>query len=282
MFEPKYMIGDDEFSIQYMYKKGYSTMAEPHFHPFYEIYYLMQGERIYFINGKVYTAERGDLIVINPHDVHLTTSTEVPEFERILINFKHEFVHGSSPPPEQAWLPFAQGSSLIRFPMKDQAVNEQLIKEMLAECKGQQEGYKDYVRLLLSQLLLRIHRQSLQGNHEPERYAHPMHKKITEIATFLNDHYQDDVTLEQISKQFYISPSYLSRVFKKITGFHFREYLQIVRVKEAQKQLRETKDKIVTIAEQTGFGHVSHFNTTFKKIVGVSPLRYRKQMNMER
>ncbi|MCS7464332.1 AraC family transcriptional regulator [Paenibacillus doosanensis] len=276
MFGPKYYIENDSFSIQYMYRKGFSTMSTPHFHPFYEIYFLLQGERTYFINGNIYTARRGDMILVNPYDVHRTTSSEVQEFERILINFKETFVPPGGAQTLVRFLPFAQGSSLVRFSMKEQPVVEQMIREMLTECENQQDGYVEYIKSLMSQLLIKIFRQSTEAKQEPLQYAHPMHQKISEIATHLNHHFQENITLEQTAKQFYISTSYLSRVFKKVTGFHFREYLQLIRVKEAQRLLRESHEKVLTIAEKTGFEHVAHFNTTFKKVTGMTPLRYRK------
>ena len=277
IFGPKYYIENDSFSIQYMYRKGFSTMSTPHFHPFFEIYYLLQGERTYFINGNIYTARRGDMILVNPYDVHRTTSSDVQEFERILINFSEQFIPANSVPSGPQFLPFVQGSRLIRFSMKEQPAIEHMIREMLSECENQADGYVDYVKSLLHQLLIKVYRHSTDGKQEPLQFAHPMYQKISEIATHLNDHFQENITLEQIAKQFYISTSYLSRVFKKITGFHFREYLQLIRVKEAQRLLRETHEKVLTIAEKTGFEHVAHFNTTFKKVTGMTPLRYRKQ-----
>ncbi|MOA03991.1 Bifunctional transcriptional activator/DNA repair enzyme AdaA [compost metagenome] len=89
-------------------------------------------------------------------------------------------------------------------------------------------------------------------------YKHPMHQKISEIALYMNRSYEKPITLEQVSKQFYISPSHLSRVFKRLTGFQFREYLQVVRIREAQKLLETTSDPVQLIAES------------------VTPLRYRK------
>ncbi|MFE5317748.1 AraC family transcriptional regulator [Paenibacillus sp. NPDC056579] len=277
IFGPKYFIENDSFSIQYMYRKGFSTMSTPHFHPFYEIYYLLQGERTYFINGNIFTARRGDMILVNPYDVHRTTSTDVQEFERILVNFSETFAPIEGSPGGSPFLPFVQGSRLLRFSIKDQTIIEQMMRDMLAECEQQQEGYVDYVKSVMRQLLIKIYRESTSSRQEPLQYAHPMHQKISEIATYLNGHFHENVTLEQIAKQFYISTSYLSRVFKKVTGFHFREYLQLIRVKDAQRLLRETNEKVLIIAEKTGFEHVAHFNTTFKKVTGMTPLRYRKQ-----
>lgn len=281
IFGPKYHIGDDAFTIQYMQRKGYSTMPGTHNHPFYELYYLLQGERTYFINGSVITAQRGDMVIVHPYDVHRTTSTQVPEFERVLINFKEQFIEGMQQPGLNTEpllpLPLSKQTRLLRFSMKDQAAIERILREMLTECEERQPGFEMYVKALLHQLLVRMHRQ----NHVTELSLHsaipPIHAKISEIATYLNGHFQEQITLEQIAKQFYVSVSYLSRMFKKVTGFHFREYIQVLRVKEAQRLLRETQDKVLTIAEKSGFEHIAHFNTTFKRLTGVSPLRYRKQ-----
>ena len=51
---------------------------------FYELYYLLEGERVYFINGKVHVAQQGDMVIIVPHDLHSTASSQVEQFERKL------------------------------------------------------------------------------------------------------------------------------------------------------------------------------------------------------
>ncbi|KRG08909.1 helix-turn-helix transcriptional regulator [Lederbergia galactosidilytica] len=273
-FGPKYYLENESFSLQFMYRKGYSAMSTPHAHAFYELYYLRKGERVYFINGKVYTVKSGDIIVINPHDVHRTTSSSVPEFERILINFTHDFLESGILSSDLPLLPFQHGSQLIRFPVKEQPNTEQLIFEMLRECKKKQPGYTFYVKALLTKLLIQIYRQSFQAPPENE---HPMYEKISEIATYLHQHYLEELTLKKIAGQFYISPSYLSRTFKKVTGFYFSEYVQAVRMREARRQLIESDEKVLTIAGNVGFHSIAHFNKTFKKMTGVSPIQFRKQ-----
>ncbi|MNI72529.1 Bifunctional transcriptional activator/DNA repair enzyme AdaA [compost metagenome] len=103
---------------------------------------------------------------------------------------------------------------------------------------------------------------------------------MTEITTYINHNYKSNLTLATISEIFFISPGYFSRSFKKITGFSFIEYLNNVRIREAQLLLRETNTKVIDIAEQSGFESIAHFGRVFKQFTKQSPNVYRKVMRM--
>ncbi|HZG85983.1 AraC family transcriptional regulator [Paenibacillus sp.] len=275
-WRPKFHIGHDDFSIQYLSRTGATNMPRPHEHSSFELYYLLNGERIYFMEDQVVTVRKGDLMIIYPHQLHSTASTEKQRFERILVNFSPAFIEQGG--GQVTSLLRTGGSRLVRVPLKDQPDVERLLRAMLAECEGAQTYYESLVRIYLSELLIRIRRIELSMHARAgTEYEHPMHHKITEIAQYIKANYHQKLTLEQIAKQFYISPSHLSRTFAKLTGFRFREYLQTVRIREAQKRLAESKDSVQRISEQAGFEHIAHFNKTFKKIVGTTPLDYRKR-----
>ena len=92
-----------------------------------------------------------------------------------------------------------------------------------------------------------------------------MHRKVSAIVNYINENYEKDyLTLSYLSEHFYISPSYLSRVFRKATGFTFIEYLNSVRIREALRLLRETNFKIIEVGVQSGFKSISHFGRVFK------------------
>lgn len=272
----KYVIDAGAFSIEYLQQTGYSSMPGPHAHPAYEIFYVLNGGRVFFINETVYTVEKGDMIFIHPNDVHRTTSSQALKCERILVNFLESFIVPELSRSSVRLLPLSRPSPLFRFPVNEQAAIEELLRSMLHECQTQDEGCVTYVRALLAKLLVRLYRHHRKEHEMLTSPAHPMHQKISEIAAYLNEHFQQNVTLRDVARQFYISPSYLSRVFKKITGFQFKEYLQIIRVREAQRLLRESDDSIGLIAEKTGFAHTANFNVTFKALTGITPGYYRR------
>ena len=90
------------------------------------------------------------------------------------------------------------------------------------------------------------------------------------------EHYQDPLTLEQVSSVADLSPSYLSTVFKKDTGMTFLEYLSKIRMDAAKRLLKETNRTVADICGLVGYNDVRHFTKTFTKYSGLKPNEYRK------
>jgi len=82
---------DDSFYISHTKRTQYFTMPDTHFHDTYEIYYLLSGERYYFIKDKTYHVKKGDLIFIDIYDLHRTIVADTPTHERIVIKFSDKF-----------------------------------------------------------------------------------------------------------------------------------------------------------------------------------------------
>ena len=96
------------------------------------------------------------------------------------------------------------------------------------------------------------------------------------IAKYIDRHYAEDVTIERLVKEFYISPYHLSHMFKQKTGYSVKQYLLRRRLGEAQIRLAMTQDSVQTIAEESGFEDASYFSRIFAKHVGLTPTEYRK------
>lgn len=99
---------------------------------------------------------------------------------------------------------------------------------------------------------------------------------IQKAIQYINDNYQEGITLEQVSKEVYLSTAYFSRLFKEEMDISFSEYLNKVRVEESKRLLLNLKYSLSDIAHQVGFSDQSYFTKVFKRIEGISPGQYRK------
>ena len=101
--------------------------------------------------------------------------------------------------------------------------------------------------------------------------------KIHKITDYIHENYSNDITLASLSKEFFLNPSYLCRLFKEVTNLTIVEYLNQIRVKNAELFLTSTDKSIMEIAQLTGFSSQAYFNRVFKRIMMITPSEYRKQ-----
>ena len=101
---------------------------------------------------------------------------------------------------------------------------------------------------------------------------------IDKIVDYLEKNYAQEITLDTLAKRFYISKYEISRMFTKNVGISFIEYLTRVRIENSKKLLLDTSLSITQISELAGFNSSSNFARVFKKITGVAPVQYRKNV----
>ena len=269
--------GDEESDFYFDHvRRSLPFERNQHYHGTYEIYYLMAGERNYFVKEKLYPIKAGDLVLINKLDVHKASVIAEHGHERIVINFSDDFIDHTVPDRSVLLDVFAKGKPVIRLLPGDQAAVEYILAKMAQEITGEDYAYHSYLRLLLAELLIQI--QRLAGKNEvlPSAPLNPLHQKITDIVRYIHLHYDTKISLDSLSRTFYISPYYLSRTFKEITGFTIVSYINLTRIREAQRLLGETDLKIIDIAQMTGFESLTHFDRTFKQHMKLTASRYRK------
>ncbi|CAG7644546.1 AraC family transcriptional regulator [Paenibacillus allorhizosphaerae] len=270
------------FHFSYLIRKGLYDQKKSHLHEHsYEIYYLLSGKRNYFIQDRVYAVQKGDLIIINKKELHHTADRGEPGHERLLINAAEPFVRPAIDPGAPALLPFHRGSGVLRLNLEEQSAVETLMLRIMDELKGKQAGYELYAEALLTELLLLIYRWEERYVSQDAPSQDNLQEKITQVARYISTHYKEDITLEKLSDHFFISPYYLCRIFKKLTGLSVVEYVQLARMREAKRLLEETNEKIIDIAEMVGYASVGHFNRVFKKTAFITPLQFRKRMRKQ-
>ncbi len=257
------------------------NLVPSHFHDYYELYYLVSGERYYFIKDKTYHIKSGTLVLINPYDIHYTTKCEDYGYERILVHVNKEYFKSFINLVEDINLfeCFEKDIRIIKLNFQEQHFIESLFMTMINEYKSESAGSLSYMKTALVQLLIFINRHKGQETLKEEAYLNSAHKTISQITGFINNNYSLNITLDEMSEKFYISPYHLSRTFKKITGFNFTDYINGIRIKEAQKLLVKTNMHIAEIAEKVGYKSNTHFGRVFKKITGMSPIVYREMQH---
>lgn len=249
------------------------TMPIHHFHESYELYYMNKGSRQYFINNRTYTLNPGALALIPPHILHKTIDTG-NEHSRVLMNFHPNFLNCEA---DRALLEYTFSHPLTQFSLSARTRIEELIRSMVHEITYKEIGFESALHAYLKELL--VYTARYQQNHLNDGNAHE-DNKIQEIIDYLHQHYDRDLTLDHLAGEFYMSRYYLSRLFKRETGFSLVEYIHSIRVIEAQRLLRTSSLKVIEIASLTGFNNVSNFGKVFKSITKMTPLAYRKMMQM--
>jgi len=252
-------------------------MDSDHYHDTYEIYYLLAGERSYYINNLIYTLRKGDLIFINKNELHRTTSKGSARHERILISFEEDFLRRTLANYDLSFSFLTTQSLLLRPGVHEQGIIEYILFSMLKEQEEHRSLQIPYLQTLLIQLFIEMNRVQEISREPIAPESSEKQLKVYEIIDYLQEHHANKLTLEQLSDAFFISRTYLCRLFKQTTGFTIVEYLNYIRIKEAQRLLQNTKDKVTSIAEETGFDNIAHFGRVFKQITKCSPLQYRKQ-----
>ena len=102
-------------------------------------------------------------------------------------------------------------------------------------------------------------------------------KRILKVKNYIDDHYRDEIMLEQLAALVSMSPSAFSRYFKLHTGKSLSEYIIDVRLGHAARKLVDTTDSVSEICWTTGFNTLSNFNRLFRKRKGCTPKEFREK-----
>ncbi len=141
-------------------------------------------------------------------------------------------------------------------------------------------GSADYIRDMkinegLSSLLTLLMNES--WNPEERRKTSTKRQSLMAVREYLDTHYAQRITLDQLSRDFYISKYYLIHIFKEQFGMSVTTYLQNVRITHAKQLLRFTDKSVEEVGLSCGIGELNYFSRVFKEVEGISPSAYREQ-----
>jgi AraC-like DNA-binding protein len=149
---------------------------------------------------------------------------------------------------------------------------QMLDRELQDRRPGWQDAASAYMRLFLTELCRAARSGALRLQEDP----HPSASRLERVRAYIDKHFREPLTLEALSKLAGLSPTYLCRAFRAYAGKPLFTYIQERRIQAAMLALRQSKDKVITIADRCGFNDLSHFNRCFRKFCGRTPVVYRQ------
>ncbi|MGI6669744.1 MAG: helix-turn-helix domain-containing protein [Acetivibrionales bacterium] len=274
----------DGITLERVVRNEEPVMADMHIHPQFEIYYMFNGERYYFIEDKTYHIRKGCLVLIDSMHIHKTSVLGKDYHDRFLIELNAE--------PFSSFFQNISGISLAEFfaryscvlELDEQARSwiEQRFSEIMEESEKKLDDYPTFIMMKIAEILLFVRR------FHSERVIPPSlsmsnkakHQLINEIASFITQSKTRVKSLDEICNRFYISKSYLCRIFKEVTGFTVQDYVNIHCVKRAQQLLERSDLSIADISHILGYNSLTYFGRVFKKYTETTPLKYRKKLHI--
>ncbi|WP_099469909.1 AraC family transcriptional regulator [Konateibacter massiliensis] len=287
LYEQKHSIIVNDLNNNLFYYFDYDeryagiNMEFQHFHRFYEILILLAPEADHLIEGNSFHLKMGDMVLLPPFCLHKSIYNEGLPSKRLVISFMFpENLFGLPNGYSSLLKPFHDEISIFRFSQEQKELLHKKLNEIFLYSKQE-----DFKQSELSELIIHskfidflntILRFRDQNIYRDEKKNTPSTQKMYEVSSFIHGHFNEELSLNSLADQFYLSPYYLSHQFKKVTNFTVSNYIQMTRIKHAQHLLTTTNDKITDIAAACGFTSFSQFNRVFQKIHHVSPRDFRK------
>jgi AraC-like DNA-binding protein len=248
-----------------------------HSHDFLEMAFILSGVGKYRIEESIYSVSEGDLIIFNPgvrHQALCCPDVELPTTE-FFVGFSDIRISGYP----ANFLPVS-GEAYVLHTTGD--LRQRLFKicsSMEAEKAACRQGRYFMLKAYLIQMLLFVLREQCEPLEKKSGYAFESANKkyvVEQIVNYFEDHYNEKISLDQIAENMYLSPFYISRIFKSETGDTPIRHLINIRLEKAKELLEGGYEgSIQEIAALVGYDDAYHFSKLFKKRYGISPSRTR-------
>lgn len=272
-----------DIHVQYMEFK-----FEPaHTHDFFEFVYMLRGSMINKVDGVSYKMKEGSVLFMDCDQVHEIYSDDKDIAYINILASKNFLITGTENIDKLVDLfsfialqedkKYAKNlSPIIEFKGEEKEEIETLIMSMLREYNNinrySDKVLRHYFYIFIIKLL-----NSLVVTDENKTVV-DTNQKMERILDYIEQNYNKHINLEEIAEKFFYNSSYFSRLFKKICGRTFNDYVQDLRIKKSLVLMSDTDYSIEKIAEEVGYADKKQFYNIFKKRMGITPSRYKREV----
>lgn len=279
IFDPRQSMSRHDFEI-FHYRDAKFSGVPVHQHDFYEIYFFISGNVEYSVEGKIYEMKKGDLLLINPLELHQPRiSEEQNNYERIVLWINKDFLFSLSSNDTSLSRCFDSTNpthtNLLRLSFSAQEQLQGLLTELINEQNKENYARDLASKAILLRILVELNRLSLSygEKHDTENSFSPL---ILSVLDYINHHYCEKLSLSSIADEFFVSKYYLSHAFNSVVGTSVHRYITLKRLIHA-KQMLSSGIKPTTVASNCGFSDYAGFYRAFTGEYGISPAQYSKK-----
>ena len=266
-------IANKYFAIAHLYNDD--KPMDMHIHDCYEIYYSISGGKQFLIDNRFYDIEPGDIFFINQYESHYLTQVDTGIHERIVLSIYPDYLQEISSPQTDLNYCFTHREEGVPHKIHlDSEMSKRFIYliHKIADAEGFGADLTERGSFL--ELMVFLNKIFYQTCHslQPESTV-TNHAQVDNILTYINNHISEELSLEVLSDHFFLSGSYLCRIFKSTTGTTINKYITARRITIAKALLNEGLS-VTETCERCGFNDYSNFLKAFTKAVGISPKKY--------
>lgn len=257
---------DSDLKLEAYRFEGIKQKFPNHFHDYYVIGFIENGQRYLRCKSCDHTVNAGDIVIFNPRDTHTCEQVDGKALDYRCLNIPYDIMQSA----------VFEITGEKKLPYFTQNV---LYRSELSEClrdlhqmimNGESDFRKEELFLFLIEQLLTEY-----ADAQPTPFYNESSLQITLICDYLDKNYAQTITLDELSALAGLSKYHLLRSFTREKGISPYNYLETVRIGSAKKLL-ENGTPPIEAAVQTGFSDQSHFSNFFKKLIGLTPKQYMK------
>lgn len=243
------------------------NMTQCHYHDFYELYYLEDGERYHVAGDRITKIKAGEFILFPPYVLHRSFGEKDVIFKRIVLYFSRTAIPSTL--DERL-----ESDGVVVFSPTGSVSNS--LRTMICRLRDEEDVPDKYSGIMKESELREFLISILRSGMERKRPAYE--DRITKILSYLNNNYGKEITLQELGDVANVSIYHLSREFKRYTNTTIVEYLTKIRILHAERMFLETDNNMTEIAYATGFTNLNHFSRTFKQVTGETPTTMKKRL----
>lgn len=237
----------------------------PHIHNHTELFFILGGKGQFLIDDQLYPVDVNNLVIINPNVIHTEVSLNAQPLEYIVLGIEGVELVTSE-------VSNGQFSILDHYESMDIS---SCLRNILREMEQKNTGHEDVCQAYMEILIIRLMRNTAL-TVSTDAQAVSGNRQCAAVKRYIDLHFKEPLTLEQLAQESHINKYYLSHSFKQEYGISPINYMINRRIEESKYLLAETDLSLSQIAQLLGFSSLSYFSQVFRRTQSLTPMEYRK------